>query len=248
MILYFTGTGNSRFLAKQVAQRLEDEAVDCGALIRQGRHPEFSSQTPYVFVCPTYAWRMPRVFTDWIRSCRFSGDRRAYYLLSCGAGVGAAERYARALSEAMGFTHMGMARIKMPENYVAVFSAPPAHRVPGILLRAKAQAAAAAERIRARQPLERLPVTPLGRLCSGVINDGFYRTVGAEKFYATDACVGCGTCVEACMLNNITLREGRPVWGGSCTHCMACICRCPAGAIEYGSHSKGKRRYVCPEE
>ena len=40
-----------------------------------------------------------------------------------------------------------------------------------------------------------------------------------------------------------TLRGGKPVWGKDCTHCMACICYCPAEAIEYGKKSLGKPRY-----
>ena len=46
------------------------------------------------------------------------------------------------------------------------------------------------------------------------------------------------------------IRSGRDfpaVKGGRCTHCMACICGCPAGAIEYGTASRGKPRYQCPE-
>ena len=46
-----------------------------------------------------------------------------------------------------------------------------------------------------------------------------------------------------CPTNSITIQNGRPVWGGSCTHCMARICRCPAEAIEYGKKSVGKPRY-----
>ena len=60
-------------------------------------------------------------------------------------------------------------------------------------------------------------------------------------------CVGCGKCAAVCVENNIRLRDGRPVWGDRCTHCMACICGCPAGAIEYGRASRGKPRYQCPE-
>ena len=41
----------------------------------------------------------------------------------------------------------------------------------------------------------------------------------------------------------ITLQTGKPVWGQDCTHCMACICYCPAEAIEYGKKSLGKPRY-----
>ena len=33
--------------------------------------------------------------------------------------------------------------------------------------------------------------------------------------------------------------------GNHCTHCMACICRCPTEAIEYGKHSQGLPWYIC---
>lgn len=40
-----------------------------------------------------------------------------------------------------------------------------------------------------------------------------------------------------------SLQNGKPVWGQDCTHCMACLCCCPAEAIEYGKMSLGKPRY-----
>ena len=40
-----------------------------------------------------------------------------------------------------------------------------------------------------------------------------------------------------------SLQNGKPVWGQDCTHCMACICCCPAEAIEYGKMCLGKPRY-----
>lgn len=40
-----------------------------------------------------------------------------------------------------------------------------------------------------------------------------------------------------------SLQNGKPVWGQDCTHCMACICCCPAEAIESGKMSLGKPRY-----
>ena len=72
--------------------------------------------------------------------------------------------------------------------------------------------------------------------------------VHADKFYVTDACISCGKCVKVCPLGNIRLENGRPVWGKNCTHCMACICRCPREAVEYGKHSRGLLRYVFPGE
>lgn len=76
------------------------------------------------------------------------------------------------------------------------------------------------------------------------VNPAFYRFfVKADAFRVTDACTGCGRCVELCPLNNVHLKNGKPVWGKNCTHCMACICYCPKEAIEYGKKSKGKPRY-----
>ena len=84
------------------------------------------------------------------------------------------------------------------------------------------------------------------RFMSCAVNPVFYRLfVKADAFYAGDQCVSCGKCAELCPLNNITLKDGKPVWGENCTHCMACICRCPVEAIEYGKKSAGKPRYYC---
>ena len=82
---------------------------------------------------------------------------------------------------------------------------------------------------------------------SGPVNRLFYRfQVRAEKFRATENCVGCGKCARLCPLGNIRMEEGRPHWGDRCTHCMACLCGCPTGAIEYGRATKGKERYHFP--
>jgi len=60
-------------------------------------------------------------------------------------------------------------------------------------------------------------------------------------------CASCGKCAENCPMNGIIMKDGKPVWTGACTHCMACLCGCPAEAIEYGRRSVGKVRYQCPE-
>ncbi len=72
--------------------------------------------------------------------------------------------------------------------------------------------------------------------------------VHSKKFYVTEACISCQKCVGFCPMKNIGFTGGKPVWGHNCTHCMACICRCPAEAIEYGKHSKGLPRYVFPHD
>lgn len=54
MVIYFTGTGNSRFLANLISKELSDEVVDATDYIKNRAYPEFQSEKPYVFVTPTY--------------------------------------------------------------------------------------------------------------------------------------------------------------------------------------------------
>ncbi len=70
---------------------------------------------------------------------------------------------------------------------------------------------------------------------SGTMNSIFYKLlVHARGFHVKETkCVSCGKCAELCPLNNIVLPDGKPTWGNLCTHCMACINRCPTEAIEY---------------
>ena len=73
-----------------------------------------------VVVVPTYAWRIPRVVSDWIGQTEFVGAKNVWYVMSCGSGIGGADIYNRKLSEKKGLKHMGTAQIIMPENYIAI--------------------------------------------------------------------------------------------------------------------------------
>ena len=74
MILYFTGTGNSRKCAGWLGAKLGEEWVDIVPTMKKGEYGAFQSETPWVFVCPTYGWQAPRVFVDFLR--RRSGQNR----------------------------------------------------------------------------------------------------------------------------------------------------------------------------
>ncbi len=248
MVVYFTGTGNSRYCAELLAHKLGDELMDSRPFIKNGIAAELISEKPWVFVGPVYAWQMAHVFVDFIKSGSFSGSREAYFVITCGGDIGAAGEYMRELCEEKGFSYMGTHPAVMPENYVAMFSVPD-EETSGRIVKI------AAHRLEKRAELiakgEAFPPNKGGiknKFLSGPVNNGFYKGfVNAKKFYTTDKCVLCGRCAELCPLNNISLSEGKVIWGDKCTHCMACICYCPTEAIEHGKASIGKRRYKCPE-
>lgn len=249
MIVYFTGTGNSRYCAERLAELLGEECRDVFHLLHNGIAGEFVSARPWVFVAPTYSWRLPRVFTDLIRSSSFSGSKEAYFVMTCGSDIGNARKYNRALCREKGFHYRGTLPVVMPENYVAMFPVPEAEEARAIIAAAWPVLEEAAACIREGQDFPPLHVGAADRLKSGIVNTLFYRfCVKATPFTPTDRCVSCDKCEQVCPLGNIRMEKGRPKWGRRCTHCMACICLCPAEAIEYGRASRGKPRYHCPPD
>lgn len=247
MILYFSGTGNSRYAAEFLADRLGDELLDAFAAIREGRPLAADSEKPFVIVSPTYGWQLPHIFRDWLLAGSFSGNRDAYFVLTCGSDIGDAGSGAAEICKQQGLRYRGIRGIVMPENYIAMFPAPWPTEAEKIVRAAEPVLEAAAETILAGEDFAPGKTSGLDRLKSGLVNRSFYRLfVKANAFTARDRCVGCGRCAQICPLHNVSIREGRPVWGKNCTHCMACICGCPAAAIEYGRKSLGKPRYQCP--
>ena len=87
MIVYFTGTGNSRYCAQMLADKLDDEIVDAFHFIRNGIPAELISGKPWIFVAPTYGWQLPRIFVDFIRSGSFLGSKDAYFVMTCGSEI-----------------------------------------------------------------------------------------------------------------------------------------------------------------
>lgn len=247
MIVYYSGTGNSRYCAQLLARKLNDQAVDVFSYLRDQVAAELSSQTPWVFVSPTYAWQMPRVFAQFIRSGTFSGSKDAYFVLSCGGETGNAVQGAADLCKEKGFSFRGLYPVVMPDNYLVLFPAPTPDESEKAIAAAQPRLEKAAACIAAGEDFPPVKVSALDKLKSGPINEGMYRFfIKTKPFHTTDACVQCGKCAELCPLGNIRLEQGKPVWGDRCTHCMACLCGCPVGAIEYGKSTRGKRRYQCP--
>ena len=73
MILFFSGTGNSNYVAKRIADALGDEIVNLNARIKASDTSLVETGERVIIVTPTYAWRIPRVVRDWLRKTREAG-------------------------------------------------------------------------------------------------------------------------------------------------------------------------------
>nr|WP_326127064.1 EFR1 family ferrodoxin [uncultured Oscillibacter sp.] len=244
MVLYFSGTGNSRYAAQRIAAALGDELLSMNDRIKEGDTSPVKTDDLLVIVTPTYAWRIPRLVKNWLRRTEFLGAKQAWFVMTCGGEIGSAAKYNHALCREKQLDYMGTAQIVMPENYIAMFNAPQAEEARQIVAKAEPDIDRAISAIATGQAFPVPRNNLYDRFMSGPVNPIFYSFfVKAKAFAASNACTGCGQCARLCPTNNITIQNGKPVWGGDCTHCMACICHCPAEAIEYGKKSIGKPRY-----
>lgn len=248
MILYYSGTGNSAYIAKRIAQAVDDECINLFDRLRDNDTSTINSAKPFVVVCPTYAWRIPRILSEWLCKASLTGSRDIYFVMSCGGEIGNSAAYVKRLCSSIGLNYKGCAEVVMPENYIAMFSAPERDEAIKIIDKAEGVIDNIIEHISVGKSIADKPSGIISRLKSSVVNAVYYPVcLHANKFTVSDSCISCGKCAQLCVMNNISIVDGKPEWQDNCTHCMACICHCPCEAIEYGKASVGKPRYTCPK-
>ncbi len=243
MVLYFSGTGNSKRIAGLLAEGLNEELFSINDGLKYGA--KFTSDDKrLVVVSPVYSWRLPKTVGKWLAE-NVLGEHEVYFALTCGDEIGNAEKYLKKYCRKNGLIFKGIAQIIMPENYIVMFDCPSVDECRRIIAEAENGLGGLIEKIKNGEALPSRKVGLMDKLKSGIVNDCFYTFyVSARKFKVVGECVSCGKCVTVCPLNNVKLVDGKPKWGKACTHCMSCMCNCPKEAIEYGKNSVGKRKYL----
>lgn len=243
MILYFSGTGNSQYVANQIAKETQDVCVSMNELIKNNNfQPLISKEKPFIFVCPTYAWRIPHIVDQFIEKVSFVGNLKAYFILTCGSETANAIEYIQKLCVKKNLIFSGFAEVVMPDNYIFMSNGSDETAIKNKMRAVPDQVSRLSQIVMREEKLPNFQVKEKWK--SGLINTLFYKIfVSASGFHITNECVSCGKCVTLCPLNNIHLENKIPKWGNDCTHCMACISGCPTSAIEYKNKTQGKSRY-----
>ncbi|KWW31035.1 MAG: 4Fe-4S ferredoxin [bacterium P3] len=245
MILHFSGCGNSRFVAQELAAIVGDTAQPL--LNTATAEPLPLDGAALGIVCPVYAWAVPRVVEEHLRRVAFTGTPAYCYLVcTCGDSVGRTpERFARSLRR-IGLHLDAAFGFVMPETYI---------NLPGFHLDSPESETRKLDAVRRRLPQVARQIQrhehivdvrrgAVPRLTTYLVNPLFYRLfITDRKFHVSDSCTGCGHCADQCPLHNISLDDGRPRWHGHCTNCMACYHHCPEGAIQFGRATQGKGQY-----
>ncbi len=246
MILYFSGTGNSHYVAEQIAKNTFDEIISINSKLQNNDISDILVDDRLIFVVPTYAWRIPRVVREWILKTNFKGAKNTWFVMTCGSEIGNAEKYNKQLCNKKGFTYMGSAQVVMPENYIIMFNSPKDDEIERLFSQADKEIKNIADVLVQKKQFNTPRNNLQDKFMSGPVNMLFYPMfVKAKGFNVNDKCTSCGKCAKVCPINNIEIKNNKPIWHKNCTHCMACISYCPTSAIEYGKKTVGKQRYKC---
>lgn len=242
MIFYFTGTGNSLMAAKALAQ--DGERLVDMAKARKARDHRFDipDGERIGFVFPVYWYTLPDVVLDFVRALEIGGaGRYVFSVITCGGGIAGAGAFLAKELAAKGLRLSYATPLLMPDCTVFYYNLETDEN------NASRLSAAGVRLSEIKAELEAKKEKKARGFFSEVMRIMYRASEKTKKFYATDACVGCGMCEKNCPDAAIEIRNGKPVWiKKNCTKCAACINRCPQKAIQYGKATEKRRRYVNP--
>jgi ferredoxin len=245
-LFWFSGTGNSLYLARRLAERLGEAALV--PIARAIDEPGEPADCVGV-VCPVYALGLPDLVARFLEVLPARPDSYIFLALTYGAEAGATVGFARRRLGKRGLELSAAVGTTMPDNYPPFGGAPEPDRQTRMLEDSESQIAAAASalarRERVYQVAARWPMRVLGRIVWPMFRGHLPKT--DRKFTADATCTACGLCMRICPVGDILADEaGRPQWQGHCQQCFACFHWCPVSAIQYGKHTADQHRYHHP--
>ncbi|MGF7059113.1 EFR1 family ferrodoxin [Brassicibacter mesophilus] len=246
VIYYFSGSGNSLKVAKDLANEMGGtELVSIAKVVNQDIEISYDC---IGLVFPVYAWGVPRIVQRFAQ--KLKADRYVFTVLTYGSSPGNTMEQINEILKSNGTKLSAGFGIAMPDSYIPMFSPNSEEEQKKMFQSELEKVKFIAEIINQKQeyPLEKKN-TGFNWFFSGIIYPNAMKkfTTLDKKFWTNDKCNNCGICEKICPVNNIDIEKGKPKWLHNCEACMACIQWCPTQSIQYGKKTEKRKRYRHPE-
>ena len=238
IIFYFTGTGNSLYIARQLAGE-NAELLSIPQMVKRGKYEFEADEIGIVY--PIYGHMPPYMVRQFIQKAKLKAEYK-FAVLTYGArkcdAVEIWDRISRKADNAFDYINT----IIMVDNWLPNFDMNEQLKIdkhiPENLQKITAD-------INSRQHWHE-PVTEEERQQ----HQGFMQRSGldpevgflmkSEKFFTvTDVCIDCGICTYVCPRGNYELTSRGVKTSGDCEFCFACIQNCPQKAIQFIKQEDG---------
>lgn len=240
-IIYFSGTGNTRYVAEQFKKHFEGYNIQCDLIDIRNKNAIEDIYDYYVFGAPIYAEMMPKYFTDWVKiNVPFVKGKRALIFSTPASTVGTGAFKLRKLLNSKGFNVISQNTISMPNNYyVVAFKKSSMEENKEIYSEAESKVKKIVKDfMEGRSSIEHISRSrvALGSFVYKFFNA--YSKTWAKKNISVDydKCIKCGKCEKSCPTGNIKLIE-KVEFENKCISCQGCLHICPVNAFVYkGTH------------
>lgn len=251
MIFYFTGTGNSLYVAEKLNNMLNEELISVTGMIKENRYEFDLDKSNYLgFVFPVYYYSVPSTLEKFIKKVEFKNleGKKVFVFLTCGATTGSCAEEFSTILRRKGIDVEFRFAAAMPDNYILLYNIDDAEKQNKMIDLSKEEIQNSVDVLLKGNKGDYIKIKgPLPGVVTFFAHKAYNKLRKTKKFYSLDSCIDCKLCQEICPESAIKMVEGRPVWvKDKCTHCLACIHRCPVEAIQYSKKTISRRRYINP--
>lgn len=248
MIIYFSSTGNSKYVAKRIAEATHDWSRSI-TTFEYGSFIETKKDGRLGIVCPTYYFGLPINVEEFLEKIKLylAPNTYVYFVTTYGGETGHPETFLESILKKKGITLNASFRVKMPENFTPMFDVTDKGAIDKVLEEAEPKIDEIISHIINKDMGCFIESNP--PMTSEEAHKEYEIARMTSNFKVTDDCTSCMLCVKRCPSKAITLENGRPKWTkDKCTLCLGCLHRCPNFAIQYGDKTKDHGQYKNPHD
>lgn len=239
MILYFSATGNCKYVAERIAGECKDSVcsiMECSPDIALERNEMLGIVTPVNW------WELPVLTKEFLSKLNLKTSENNYIFLvvTYGTTPGCCGTEAKRTLKERNITLDASFSIQMPDNWTPIFDLSDPKKVAAQNHHAEPYISNVTKNIQARKTgnhTERRVPYFVRFFTDPLLN----KERMTRNFYVEETCIGCGLCAKKCPVKAIEIRSKKPVWvKEQCALCLGCLHRCPKFAIQYGN---GKTKF-----
>lgn len=238
VVLYFTGTGNCLYVARQLAGK-EGEILSIPQLMRKKQFEIEADEIGLVY--PIYGHMPPYMVREFIKKAQLKAEYK-FAVLTYGMRKCNAVEIWDGISRKAGNVFDYIGTIVMVDNWLPNFDMNEQMKIDKHIPENLAKITSdLSNRRRWHEPVtqeEREQHEGFMSL-SGLDPEVGFLMKADRSFRVTDDCIHCGICTYVCPRGNYELTGQGVKMQGDCEFCFACIQNCPQWAIQFKKNEDG---------